>query len=775
METTYHRAWHAAGLLFLGLLLTSAVDVRAQGVVVGQDGRPAALELRAHRVEADVQGPVAVVTARHVFKNATRGTIEGTFLFSLPPEAQVSRFSMEVDGKELAGEILEAEEARQIYEEIVRNSLDPALLEMVGYRTFRASIFPIPPGEERRVTLRYDATLPQEGETVVFRYPLRGTLASRGAVMPTPGPRPRPMPRPMPPGFDERVRDGRPQPGGEADETGRTSIEVDLHAEAGLKNIYSPSHEIEVEQPRDERATASFEATGALDGRDFVLYYSLDGGEIGATALAHRPYGDRPGYFMLLVSPEVAVDASRVQPKDVVFVLDTSGSMAGEKMEQAKEALAYCLRRLGARDRFGLVAFSSDVDAFRDDLAQTDVRDDALYFVDQLEARGGTNINEALLEALALLEGSEHGMIVFLTDGLPSSGVTGEGEIRRNVEAANGADVRVFSFGVGYDVNTRLLDGLSSRSGAFASYVSPEENLEERVSAFYEQVRYPILTDLAFELEGVDAYAFAPGTLPDLYKGGRLILTGRYRRPGEATLTLRGRSEGGEATRTYTFHFPEEEREQDFVARLWATRRVGALLEEIRLSGENEELKDEVVALAKEFGLVTPYTSYLVQEEEPMADRMGSEVRLFSGISGGRAGGGIETAEAASAPVADEALVQTSGAEAVQMSKSIRAMQEAGTAPVAASRRRVNVEGRALRLTDEGRWVDVDFEEGNEVVEIRFASDAYFRLLRRYPDVRPFVQLGPDVLFRFGETFVHIGEQGRETLTEAELEALLGT
>ena len=758
-------------LLFLFVLLL-APSVQAQGVVVGPDGRPAALELRTHRVQADVQEQVAVVTVEHVFRNTTGGTIEGQFLFPLPPEAQVSRFTMEVDGEELVGELLEADEARQIYEEIVRKSLDPALLEMADYRTFRASVFPIPPGEERRITLRYDATLPKEGQTVVFRYPMQGDLSARGAFFPAPRPR-----RPMAPGVGNGNQNERSQPGQDAETSGQTIIEIDLQTATGLRNIYSPSHEIDLRQRRDSRATVTFEADDALDGRDFVLYYSLDDAAIGATALAHRPYRDRPGYFMLLVSPEVEVDASRVQQKDVVFVLDTSGSMAGEKMEQAKEALAYCLNRLGERDRFGLVAFSSDVDAFRDNLAETetDVRDDALYFVDQLEAVGGTNINEALLTALDLLEGSERGMVVFLTDGLPSTGVTDESAIRRNVDEANGADVSVFSFGVGYDVNTRLLDGLSGQSGAFASYVSPEENLEERVSAFYEKVRYPVLTSLEFDLDGADAYAFAPGTLPDLYKGGQLILTGRYRDPGEVTLTLRGESESGDETLTYTFDLPDEEREQDFVARLWATRRVGALLEEIRMNGENEELKDEVVALAKEFGLVTPYTSYLVREEEMMADQPGRAQPLF--FNGQRAGGGVEM-EAAEAPAVsvpdDQAMAQTSGRQAVQMSKSIRAMREASAAPSAEPSGMANIEGRTLRLTDKGRWVDVDFEEGDEVVEIQFASEAYFELLRRYPDVQAFAKLGADVLFGTGETFVRFGKEGQAAMTEAEMERLFG-
>ncbi len=744
-------------VLLLGLL-TAAAPAFAQGIVIGPDARPVALELRRHHVEAAVQERLAVVTVEHVFRNTGKATVEGTFLFPLPTDAQVSRFSMEVDGKEMAGELLSADEARKIYEDIVRRSLDPALLEMADYRTFRARVFPIPPGAERTLRLRYDATLPMEGQTVTFRYPLQGALTYRPAGRPMPPPRPHP-PVPMPRPDDRREA---PRPEHDRAPAHESLIRVQIEAGTGLKNVYSPSHAVDVRRRSDRRVEAVYEASGVLDGLDFVLYYSLDPADLGATLLAHRPYADRSGYFMLLLDPPFDVDESRIQPQNVVFVLDVSGSMRGDKMQQARDALRYCLRHLGARDRFGLVAFSTDVDAFRDDLRPASARDDALYFVDQLEASGGTNIHEALLAAARMLEGNDDGLIVFLTDGLPSVGTTDETRIRAGVQEALGGNVRLFSFGVGYDVNTRLLDGLSAASGAFAAYISPEENIEARIAAFFDKVRAPVMTDLALTFDGADAYALAPAALPNLYKGTPLIVAGRYRRPGQATLTLRGRLEGREETTRFTFRFPEAERERDFVARLWATRRVGQLLEEIRLHGENDELKKEVVALAKEFGLVTPYTSYLVQEEEMMADdrRLDADRML----------------DRMAAPAPSEAAMRSNtGREAVGASKKIRAMQEVDQAPAQHLAGVTVIQGQMLQRQPDGAWINPDFApEKGKLVQIKFASDAYFTFLRLYPDARAFAQLGQQVTFAFQGQFVQIGEEGAETITEAALRKVFG-
>ena len=734
-------------------MLIFAGSAGAQGVVIGRDGRPVMLTLRTHRVEADIQERLAVVTVEHEFHNTGHATVEGTFLFPLSPDAQVSDFSMEVDGETMNGELLSAAEARRIYEDIVRRSLDPALLEMADYRTFRARVFPIPPGAKRTITLRYDATLPMDGQTATFRYPLQGSLSYRPVGVRPPRPRPHPIPHREP-------EQDRPEQGRHPAQ--QTVIRVQVEGASGVKNVYSPSHSLDVRRRGDRRAEAVFETADVLDGREFVLYYSLDPSDIGATLLTHRPYGDRPGYFMLLIDPPVDVDESRIQPQDIVFVLDTSGSMRGEKMEQARDALRYCLQNLSDRDRFGLITFSTDVDAFRDALRPVSARDDALYFVDQLKAGGGTNINDALLAATRMLDDSDNGLIIFLTDGLPSIGVRNEETIRTNIREAGGSHIRLFSFGVGYDVNTRLLDGLSKAAGAFADYISPEENIETRVGGFYDKVRYPVMTNLDLRFDGVDTYALAPGALPNLYKGSSLIVAGRYRGPGEATVTLRGRLEGEQASKRYRFRFPERERERDFVARLWATRRVGQLLEEIRLHGENTELKDEVVTLAKEFGLVTPYTSYLVQEEEAMAD---AEPTMFRFYDGARRRAATQAG-----------MNKKSGREAVEASRDIRAMQELDALPPPPPVRagRAVVQGRILHQTPGGTWVDQEFAPEEEAVSIKFASEAYFTFLRLYPDAAAFARLGNEVTFFFQGRFVQIGADGAETMTEAALRKVFG-
>ena len=741
--------------------MSIVVNAQAQGVIVQPDWQPARVILEDHRVDASLEENLATVSVEHVFKNDGKATAEGTFLFPLPPGAHVTRFAMDIDGKEMAGELLTAEEARNIYEEIVRKSLDPALLEMVGHRSFRAGIFPIPPGEKRTIRLRYDAELPQEGNTISFLYPMRGSIHTRSAGWP----QPRIMPLPGELSGPNAPDASSANPTARADAATRTHIRLSMRSSAPILTVYSPSHDIDVDRDGDYRAIISYEGDLRPEAHDFVAYFGIEERELGATLLTHRPYSDRPGYFMLLLSPRVEIAHDRVQPKDVVLVLDTSGSMAGEKMEQAREAVKYCLNRLGEHDRFGLVAFSSDVDRFRDALLPAASRNDALFFVDQLEASGGTNIHDALLSAAEMIEDSERGMIIFLTDGLPSSGVTDEGDIRRAAAAALDNRARVFSFGVGHDVNTRLLDGLSRETGAPADYIAPDENIEERVSSFYEKVRHPLLTDLTFEIEGADAYAFSPNSLTDLYKGSQLIVAGRYRRPGTARLTLSGLQDGSRVAFEYDLDFASDVPDREFVGRLWATRRVGGLLDEVRMNGETDALKEEIISLAKEFGLVTPYTSYLVQEDESMADN----IRLHPQFDRAAA---QDLVMAQGAPAFRSQT--SSGASAVAASKAIQAMEAAEVVSAPSGRAIRTVGGRIMQRAASGAWLDADYEDGDAVVEIKMGSNTYFTLLRAYPQALPFAQLGSDVTFKLGTGYVRIGADGLEHASAEELRLIVG-
>lgn len=745
--------------LFLVTCSLLAADLRAQGIIIPSDRQPARVVLTDHRVDAQLEENLAAVSVEHVFRNEGRSVAEGTFLFPLPAGAQVTRFAMDVDGKEMAGKLLTADEARQIYEEIVRNSLDPALLEMIGQRSFRAGIFPIPPGEERTIRLRYDAELPREGNTISFIYPMHGSVHTRFAGW-------------QPPRVEPVSDNSGPNAGSNRRRSGdevsfRTSLRLEARSSAPILTVYSPSHDVAVERDGDRLVVMSYEGDLRPEMHDFVAYLGIGEGDVGATVLTHRPYTDRPGYFMLLVSPRVGDGSGRVQPKDVVFVLDTSGSMAGEKIDQAREALKFCLNRLGPYDRFGLVSFNSDVDRFRSDLLPASARRDALYFVDQLEAAGGTNIHDALLSAAEMLGGSARGMIIFLTDGLPSTGVTDEASIRRAATDALRGRSRVFSFGVGYDVNTRLLDGLSRETGAPANYVSPDENIEERVASFYEKVRHPLLTNLAFEIDGVDAYAFSPNELTDLYKGSQLLIAGRYRSPGDGRLRLTGERDGQRVTFEYDLYFDEEARDREFVGRLWATRRVGRLLDDIRMNGENDEIKEEIIALAKEYGLVTPYTSYLVREEEFMTADGGRDLDASLDQSA-RMHLDMMAAQSAFRSGA------VSGESAVAASKAIQAMESVQTVSAPSARDVRVVSGRMMQRSSSGAWEDPEMPADARTIEIAMGSDAYFALLQAYPDVLEFAKLGSEVTFRLGEHYVRIGPGGIRTVSPDELRDMIG-
>ncbi len=727
-------------LLLLAIVVAGATasgsSALAQGWILDRSARPNELQLENHQVSALINHQVATVTVSAAIRNPSRLRLEGTFLFPLPAGAAVSAFTLKIDGEVVGGELLPAKEARRTYEEIVRNVLDPALLEWADGNLFRARVFPIDPGASREITLTYDLVLDRTAETVRFVHPLTGALSAGHA-----GPH----------------RDG--QTLGAA-----PRVTVEITSDADVRNLYSPTNKLTVKR---SGASTLVEAGGKLDerARSFVLYYSLSRDHLAATLLTHRPYKRRSGYFMLMLDPPVVRDSRRVAPRDIVFVLDTSGSMAGEKIAQAREAVSYALDRLGEDDRFGLVAFSSDANAFTDELVSTAEVDDAHFFVDQLEARGGTNINEALAKALAMLDDERPGTIVFLTDGLPSTGVVMPKEILQNARANNTTDSRIFAFGVGYDVNTDLLDGLATDSRAFAEYIGPDENIEERVSSFYDRVRYPVMTDITIASTGVRLSELAPRRPSDLFLGDALTLTGRYARAGKTVITVKGTLNGVETTQQVSLDLPDVMRDDAFVARVWATRRIGVLLESIRLEGENEALIDEIVALAKEFGIVTPYTSYLVTEDEARF----AAVRELDALT--PVGAVVRRSER----FAPEAMSESSGKDAVEMSKAIWDLKQARVIRQDDETPLINILGQNLVQTGSGNWLTQSNTENAPEWNLKFGSQAYFAFFQMYPDARAFLKLGNEVAFLFRDQLVVVDATGTASATPTDLRSRFGS
>lgn len=601
-------------------------DVRVRDDRVPQPGRlspprPAPVVVEKHAVRVVFADGVATTTVRQVFRNRNAWQLEGTYFFPLPDDAALSGFAMLMGGKMTPGEVLEKEKAAQIYRDIVARAQDPALLEYVGRRLFQAKVFPIPAQGTAEIELTYSETLARNGATLDYRYPLRTQGVSPDAVT-------------------------------------ELSIAVEAESKTPMRAVYSPTHAIDVVKKGDYAFKASFEQKGAAADRDFSLVVGLGADAVGATLLTHAE-SEGDGAFVLLLSPSDDVAKAETLPKDVVFVADTSGSMAGEKMEQLRRALSFCVKSLDARDRFNLVTFSTEAKPWKDGLTEATqaAKDSALAFVAERQALGGTNIGDALAHALAIKKDPARPFLtIFLTDGLPTVGLTDVETILKDAKARS-ENARVFVFGIGKDVNTNLLDRLADENRGARDYVGEREDLELKLSSFFQKVASPVLTDLKLVVEGVRTEDVYPKTLPDLFRGSQAMITGRYRGAGEAKVRLEGKVNGRPTSFEYGLRFGDAGK-QPAVPRLWAVRKVGYLLDQIRLNGESKELKDEVVRLGVKYGIVTPYTSYLVVEDAAQsggvpARRLSAGGPPVPGGGGGRfrgaspAGGGAGPGESA--------------------------------------------------------------------------------------------------------------------------------
>jgi len=557
----------------------------SQGIII--DRRPESrlarsFEIREVSVDARIRDQVAEVQVSQTFHNPGSFVLESEYYFPLPEEGAIQNFVLMVDGKELPGRLLPKEEARKIYEEIVRTKRDPALLEYMGRGLYRTSVFPIPPGADRKVTMRYTQLCKRDRDLVEFLYP-----------------------------FSTQKFTAKP--------IKKLVLNLEIRSKDPIKSIYSPSSEATVRREGDHEASIKLEQQNIVPSNDFRLVYSLGAGALGASVMSYRPNSGDDGYFLVLASPEIKPPDVKPLPKTVIFVLDRSGSMAGKKIEQARKSLRFVLDNLREDDLFNIVVYDDRVETFKPELMRytSESRAEATRFVDNIREGGATNLDAALQASLKMIEDdSRPSYVLFLTDGLPTAGETKELAIADSAHKANHKRAKIFVFGVGYDVNARLLDRISRDNSGTSEYVKPDDDIETYVSRFYSKMTSPVLTDLKIELTGTDINRTYPRDLPDLFEGGQLVWVGRYLSSGRSTLRLSGRS-GAEKR---SFEFPvelastEEGRRFEFVERLWAMRRVGHIIDEIDLQGQNKELINELVSLSTKYGILTPYTSFLADE-----------------------------------------------------------------------------------------------------------------------------------------------------------------
>ncbi|HNW60663.1 MAG TPA: VIT and VWA domain-containing protein [bacterium] len=684
----------------------------------------APLEVRYHHVNVQITDQVAVTEIDQLFYNPHPLQLEGTYLFPIPPGGQLDRFSMEIDGRPTEAELLDADKARSIYEEIVRKQRDPALLEYTGQGLYRLRIFPIPPHGEKRICLRYTQLLSSQDGVSEYRYPLNTEKFSAAPLQ-------------------------------------SVAVKVEIASTSPLGPLYSPSHDVEIHRRDAHHAVIGYEEKSVKPDADFQLFFAPAGGEpVNGRLLAFHD-GREPGTFLLMLAPRADLAAERILPKDLVFVLDTSGSMAEKiKLVQAKKALQYCLAHLDRRDRFEIVRFSTEAEALFHDLQPATLanRSTAEEFVAGLKPLGGTALAEAL--DLALRPARMHAasgrpcMVVLITDGKPTVGETGEEAILAQVkDAAGDASVRIFSFGVGSDLNTHLLDRLTARSRGASQYVLPEEEIEAKVAAFYDKISLPVLATPWLETNRrIRLSKMTPALLPDLFKGEQLLVLGRYEGSGPAEITLHGTVNGRPVSWTYLVRFMDREEKYDFIPRLWASRRIGYLLDQIRLNGEEKELREEIIDLARRYGIVTPYTAWLILEDEaqrnvPLARRTVQSAHDADFV-------------AASGRMLEQVYAEKSGDAAVGAAQSLDVLKNAaaagaltranaqfqrgqtGSAAPAAERVQQALAGQQIRTIanrtfyqNGSEWVDAEVQHhiDQEPVRVRFNSDAWFALLRLDP------------------------------------------
>jgi len=678
-------------------------------------------------VQVSISGRVARVTVEEWFRNNGPALDEGMYHFPLPGEAVFSSYSLWQGDQELRGEAMDGAQARAIYEAIVRQKRDPALIELAGQGLIRARVFPIAPGETRKITLKYTQLLDRAGDAWRFRY------------------------------LGDRNRQTAPR-----------SFRLEVDSAARFGDPYSPTHQVQVTR-RDNRLEVTL-TEGSTAAGDFELLLPLARGLIGLSLVPHRPVGE-DGYFMLLLAPGAAADAATLR-RDVVAVIDVSGSMSGEKIQQAKSALIQLLGTLREGDRFRLVAFSGGVRRYAQGWTgvAADTRRDAETWIRSLDAEGGTNIAGALTEAFAQAPAEQSlGVVVFLTDGQASTGETDPERIATSAEQGRGK-FRVFSFGVGDDVNTYLLDRLTERARGTTEYIRPGENIERAVGTLAAKVASPVLTDVTITAgSGIELYDVQPGSLPDLFAGDEMVVLGRYRGlgTGEWSVTVQGRRNG----RPEEFRTTVGERENSdarYIEQLWAARKAGTLSREIRLHGQTKELMDALKQLALRYGILTEYTSYLVQEPNvALRQRAADSLMRVPAPAPANQAGAASVGKAAR----DRSMSESAHLESVVVTVDGVMLDEMRRA-----RSGINptqrIGGRLFIMRD-STWTDLGHGDSLRVVSIAAYSDAYFALLKALPDLREAAALEPAVLVAGRRASIKIEIGGKTRWNPGELERLV--
>jgi Ca-activated chloride channel family protein len=655
----------------------------------------------------EIRENVATKKFRMVFHNPNSApNAEATFFMDLEPDQKVDRFAVKIGGKAAEGEILDQEKARKIYEEIVRKKKDPALLEYYGSKLLRVRIFPLPPRSDFEVEI----------ETIE---PLR---AQDGIV---------------------RVQTLNASPSSFQKPIRRVSIDATISSSRAVKSVFSPTHAVNVARKDAHEARLTYEKRDYVANGPFTFYYTLGDDELGATLIA-TPDGE-DGAFMLTLTPPSEVKWEDQPARNILYLLDTSGSMNEEgKIDQARAALKKFVATLTDKDRFDIVTFGTEAQKYSGKAphATEKARADAIAWIDTIRARGGTNIEEAFKEAQDIYLRGGTTSIVLISDGMPT---IGERDPKKLVALAKALHGRVFCFGVGTDVQSQLLDRLAIETGGDRQYVAPKEELALVVENFARRVGTPVLVNPTLTFEG-NVTEIHPKRLPDLFRGGELTVYGRFRGVPPSKVHLTGWENGRELRRTYDLAATPDPRHA-FVARLWAIQKIDFLIDEIRERGASKELVDHIVEVAKRYGIVTPYTSSLMTEDTPTAQVVNqlkaSQAAKFTGQEDNQR-------------VGNQMAWRNAGNHEAQLYACNGALGRGTDAKAIAQTLQEQrlVCNRAFGNGKAG-WSEATFA-AQKVQSIRFGSDEYFQFVRENPETAPILALGNNVTFQHRNNWYRI-------------------
>ncbi len=678
------------------------------------------VHISSHHVTVTINNQIATTNVDLQFVNDGSMQAEGQFIFPLPGGAAVDNLTLYINGQPVEGKILPADQAQDIYNDIVRQYRDPALLQYIGTSAVQANVFPIPPGESRRVQISYSQALDVDNGLIHYVYPLKVTnLLS-------------------------------------SDPVDSLSIQVSVQSNDPISSIYSPSHPIAVDRDDAHNAfTAGYEDSGMIPQDDFSLFYGIASQTINANLLTYRESSTEEGFFMLLVQPPMTIPDDQTIAKDVIVVLDQSGSMYGDKWDQARSAAEYVLKHLNPKDRFNVILFSTGERTYSNKMESPDQAQGAIDWMRGQDAEGGTDINGAMTTALDMADTERPTTVLFLTDGVATEGETDTQTILSNIKAASRPNVRVFTFGVGDDVDTLLLDSIVRDQHGASSYVRPTERIDEQVASLYNKISAPVLTDVTLDtgnLQVDDLYPAQP--LPDLFAGSQLTLVGRYR--GDASnlsFTISGKVNGQEQTFVYSgLNFPAHAGGEAFISRLWATRRIGDLLNDIRLNGENQELVSSIVDLSVRYGIITPYTSFLTTDNDILSQRgqadaeeaLSAQAQTLSTVASGA--GAVNAAADAAGYANANAPVPAQIAAAPVIAGTVGQGGGAISSTTEATNPIQTVGGKTFILRD-SIWTDTTFQPDTmQTQKVEFLSDDYFALLAAHPELSQYFAVGDKVI-----------------------------